>query len=610
MNETVRTLNGHFKESAPARLNQKSGETTTLSTITTTPEQRPMPDHQSSISTATTALDALREIKRVAEALQGGDTGARAHVPEAGGELAEILHVFNTLADQIVNRERHYNDLLGSISTCVQLADENHNITYMNPAVIQMFQAAEDEIRTQLPHFNTAKLMGMNMDHFHRNPAHQRRMLAGLKQPHHAEIRLGNRTFSLVATPLFDAQGKHTSTVVEWLDISVWKNLTSCLEAMSKGDISSPLTAAETCKGSALILRNAAHTLQDTLKNFIADMQHLSREHESGNTTVHLEADRFEGAFHDMAQGINEMVAGHVGVTRKAMACVQQFGEGNFDAALESFPGEQAYINETIELVRKNLKGLVNELQRLIVSASAGQLSERGETSQLKGHFAGLIEGINRMLDEILLPIDEGNRVLRQISGGNLAEKMEIDCHGDHQRMKLAINGVHAWLTHLIDFVTRIANGDLSAQMDKASSSDQIHEWLMLLKRNINSVVRDAATLSQAIVDGDLQKRPDIAGYQGDYRLIMEAFENAFTGLNDTLYQIVDTVERVSRSAGELNAASQNMAATSEEQSASVEQVTSNLEETDSQVRANTDNARTANQLVIGASEAANQGRQ
>jgi methyl-accepting chemotaxis protein len=484
------------------------------------------------------------------------------------------------------------------------------NNTYMNPAVIQMFQAAEDEIRTQLPHFNTAKLMGMNMDHFHRNPAHQRRMLAGLKQPHHAEIRLGNRTFSLVATPLFDAQGKHTSTVVEWLDISVWKNLTSCLEAMSKGDISSPLTAAETCKGSALILRNAAHTLQDTLKNFIADMQHLSREHESGNTTVHLEADRFEGAFHDMAQGINEMVAGHVGVTRKAMACVQQFGEGNFDAALESFPGEQAYINETIELVRKNLKGLVNELQRLIVSASAGQLSERGETSQLKGHFAGLIEGINRMLDEILLPIDEGNRVLRQISGGNLAEKMEIDCHGDHQRMKLAINGVHAWLTHLIDFVTRIANGDLSAQMDKASSSDQIHEWLMLLKRNINSVVRDAATLSQAIVDGDLQKRPDIAGYQGDYRLIMEAFENAFTGLNDTLYQIVDTVERVSRSAGELNAASQNMAATSEEQSASVEQVTSNLEETDSQVRANTDNARTANQLVIGASEAANQGRQ
>ncbi len=331
-----------------------------------------MPDHPSSPSTAGTDMEVLREIKRVAEALQTGDTRARASVPEASGELAEVLNVFNGLADHIERRERHYGDLLGSISTCVQLADEDHNITYMNPALIQMFQEAESEIRTQLPHFNTAKLMGMNMDHFHRNPDHQRRMLAGLKHPHHAEIRLGNRTFSLVATPLFDGQGKHYSTVVEWLDISVWKNLTSCLEAMSKGDISSPITAAETCKGSALILRNAAHTLQNTLKGFIADMQQLSREHECGNTDVHLDADRFEGAFRDMARGINDMVAEHMQVTRKAMACIQQFGEGNFDAHLEAFPGKQVYINQTIELVRQNLKGLIDELQLLIVSASAG----------------------------------------------------------------------------------------------------------------------------------------------------------------------------------------------------------------------------------------------
>ena len=569
-----------------------------------------MPENQPAPSTSSPGSDTLREIMRIAAALQNGDLKARASLAGAEGEEAETLEAINRLATHIECRERHYNDLLGSISTCVQLADEDYNISYMNPALIQMFERAEDEIRTQLPDFDTAKLMGMNMDRFHRAPERQRRMLAGLKKPHQAEIPLGKRTFSLVATPLFDEQGKHYSTVVEWLDITVWKNLTTCLQAMSQGDITSPLAASEECRGSALILRDAAHSLQTTLKGFIEDMQHLSQEHEQGNTDVCLDADRFNGAFRNMAQGVNQMVAGHIEVTRKAMTCIQQLGEGNFEANLETFPGQQVYINETIELVRQNLRGLVDELQRLILSASSGQLSERGRSAHLKGSFAGLIDGINRMLDEILLPINEGNRVLRQISGGNLADKMTLDCQGDHQGMKDAINAVHAWLTHLIDFVTRIAHGDLTAHMDKASADDQIHEWLVLLKSNIGSVAGDAATLSQAIVDGDLRKTPDVARYQGDYRRIMAAFENAFAGLNNTLYQIVDTVDRVGRSAQELNAASQNMAATSEEQSASVEQVTSNLEETDSQVKANTDNAKAANQLVIGTSEAASQGRQ
>ena len=51
------------------------------------------------------------------------------------------------------------------------------------------------------------------------------------------------------------------------------------------------------------------------------------------------------------------------------------------------------------------------------------------------------------MLDAILLPIGEGNRVLGLIRGGNLREKVDIACKGDHEKMKNAINGVHGWLT-------------------------------------------------------------------------------------------------------------------------------------------------------------------
>ena len=60
--------------------------------------------------------------------------------------------------------------------------------------------------------------------------------------------------------------------------------------------------------------------------------------------------------------------------------------------------------------------------------------------------------------------------------------------------MKNAVNGVHDWLTDLIAYVTKIANGDMTASMAKASDQDQIHEWLVLLKNNINALVADAAS--------------------------------------------------------------------------------------------------------------------
>jgi methyl-accepting chemotaxis protein len=143
-----------------------------------------------------------------------------------------------------------------------------------------------------------------------------------------------------------------------------------------------------------------------------------------------------------------------------------------------------------------------------------------------------VIGGVNQMLDAILLPIGEGNRILGLICGGNLREKVEIACKGDHEKMKDAVNGVHAWLTDLIAYVTKIANGDMTASMGKASDQDQIHEWLVLLKNNINALVADASLLAKAAVEGKLATRADASKHQGDFRKIVQ-------GVNDTLDAVI-----------------------------------------------------------------------
>ncbi len=46
------------------------------------------------------------------------------------------------------------------------------------------------------------------------------------------------------------------------------------------------------------------------------------------------------------------------------------------------------------------------------------------------------------MLDAILLPIGEGNRILAQISNGKIDELIAQTYKGDHEKMKQAVNNV------------------------------------------------------------------------------------------------------------------------------------------------------------------------
>jgi len=99
----------------------------------------------------------------------------------------------------------------------VMVADANLNITYMNPAVRALLQENEADIRKELPSFSVAKLIGANIDVFHKNPAHQRNMLARLSGQHNATIRVGALAFDLMVSPQHEG-GKIVGFVVEWSD--------------------------------------------------------------------------------------------------------------------------------------------------------------------------------------------------------------------------------------------------------------------------------------------------------------------------------------------------------------------------------------------------------
>jgi len=355
------------------------------------------------------------------------------------------------------------------------------------------------------------------------------------------------------------------------------------VDRISKGDIPPKIT--DTYNGDFNEIKNNLNTCIDAVNLLVGDAGMLAKAAVEGKLKTRADASKHQGDFRKIVEGVNDTLDSVINPLNDMTNVLKRMTVNDYTRKLEqTYQGDFASVAADLNMVMNRvnhiadsivrigegdlseldeyrtigkrsdedkvipgfiqalgmLKALQDELLRLTQASQAGELSERGRPEQFKGAYADVIKGTNKMLDEILLPIGEGNRILEQIRGGNLRERVEIVCHGDHEKMKDAINGVHAWLTELIQYVTSVANGDMTADMGKASDKDQIHEHLIRLRENIKALVSDANLLAKAAVEGKLETRADASKHLGDFRKIV-------LGVNDTLDSVIVPVKEALR---------------------------------------------------------------
>ncbi len=195
------------------------------------------------------------------------------------------------------------------------------------------------------------------------------------------------------------------------------------LENIGRGDLSVKLDPQP---GQKEIWNKSIDRIRGNLKAVVDSVDWVYAEHEKGNIDMTLASHMFKGQFSAMAERVNKIVGGHIELNQKAMAVVKEFGEGNFDAPLEQFPGQKAEINETIEQVRSNLKELNEDAQTLAQAAREGNVSVRADAERHHGDYRKIVEGMNETLDMIVDPItivkgasNAINLAAREIAQGN-----------------------------------------------------------------------------------------------------------------------------------------------------------------------------------------------
>lgn len=208
---------------------------------------------------------------------------------------------------------------LESASNNLMVADNDGVITYMNPSTLALMREAADTFRGIFAAFNPDKLIGQNFDVFHKNPAHQRNLLASLKQRHVAELPVGKMFFRLTANPLFDEGGTRIGSVVEWVNLTeekrVENEIKTVVENASNGDLSSRLDVT-TVKSSAANTMNAVNQLLDSFSKILLQIREAGEtintaasEIATGNNDLSSRTEQQASSLEETASSMEELAS-------------------------------------------------------------------------------------------------------------------------------------------------------------------------------------------------------------------------------------------------------------------------------------------------------------
>ncbi|MCA9726377.1 MAG: hypothetical protein KC729_01760 [Candidatus Eisenbacteria bacterium] len=126
-----------------------------------------------------------------------------------GAAVRQIADDVNAFGSGLTGPAR---SMLDSAPINVIAADRDLNIVYLNPASVETLRTLQEYLPVSVD-----EMVGQSIDIFHKNPAHQRKMLADPKNlPHRANIQVGPETLSLLVSAIREDHGEYMGPMVTW----------------------------------------------------------------------------------------------------------------------------------------------------------------------------------------------------------------------------------------------------------------------------------------------------------------------------------------------------------------------------------------------------------
>jgi methyl-accepting chemotaxis protein len=305
------------------------------------------------------------------------------------------------------------------------------------------------------------------------------------------------------------------------------------------------------------------------LGNLISDANMLAEAAVDGKLSVRADTGKHNGDYRKIVEGVNSTLDSVIGPLNVAAVYVDKISKGEIPNKItDNYNGDFNIIKNNLNVCIESINLLVSDANTLVQAAVEGKLDVRSDESKHSGDYRKIVEGVNKTLDAVIKPVQEASSVLKEMSNGNLKQRVMGNYKGDHAELKNALNETLNTLSEYIDEISKVlsqmANSNLNIEINK--------------------------------------------DYKGDFTEIKDALNLIITSFNEVFSEINNASDQVASGSRQVSDGSLSLSQGATEQASAIEELTVSITQVAAQTKENAVNANQANELAIRAKENAKLG--
>ena len=445
-------------------------------------------------------------------------------------------------AQKKMSAQREMDRILGALdstSSNVMVADKERTIIYMNKSVEKMLRGVEADLRKALPHFSVDKIIGSNMDIFHKNPAHQSHLLANLRETYIGNIVVAGCSFRLIANPIFSESGDRLGSVVEWIDRTK--------EVAAEHEMSRILGALETTTTNVMIADPERKIIY--MNKSVEKMLRVA-EADIRSVLPHFAVDKIVGSnmdiFHKnpahqmkLLENLTTTYTSNIVVGKRHFRLV----------ANPIFSKDGTRLGSVVEWLDRTIEvGVEMEVNTLVEAAAAGNFSERIKSEGKDGFFLKLADGLNMLVTTAEKGLNDVARVLGAIAKGDLTEKIDADYMGTFGELKNYCNETTSSLTGMLGDIRIAADTIFTASSEIAQGNADLSSRTEQQAANLEETASSMEELTSTVkLNADNAKQANVLAEQAstvaiDGGTLIQQVVTTMNAINESARKISDII--------------------------------------------------------------------
>ncbi|PYK62755.1 MAG: hybrid sensor histidine kinase/response regulator, partial [Verrucomicrobia bacterium] len=332
------------------------------------------------------------------------------------------------------------------------------------------------------------------------------------------------------------------------------RNIAAVTTAVANGDLSKKITVD--VKGEILELKNTINTMVDQLRSFASEVTRVAREvGTEGKLGGQAEVKGVAGTWKDLTDNVNSMARNLTGQVRNIAAVTTAVATGDLSKKITvDVKGEILELKNTINTMVDQLSSFASEVTRVAREVGTeGKLGGQADVRGVAGTWKDLTDSVNSMAGNLTGQVRNIAAVTTAVANGDLSKKITVDVRGEILELKNTINTMVDQLRSFASEVTRVARevgteGKLGGQAEVqgvAGTWKDLTDNVNLMAGNLTAQVRNIATVTTAIANGDLSKKITV-DVKGEILEMKDTINTMVVQLNS----FASEVTRVAREVG------------------------------------------------------------